>query len=363
MRKAPRCAVPLVSAAVVLAAAVPAAASAPAHYPPSRDPVVVASGLVSPLSFDVTGRGDLYVGQAFAGVLTRIAKDGTRTDLASAAPAGVGAVSVNHGTVTYAERAGDGPAVTSSVLVRLAPDGTRTEVDLLAHEVATNADQVNTYGIQGLDAACAATIPAEVAPFLLPYQGQVDSNPYSSVTIGRTTYVADAGANAIFAVSASGEVSTVAVLPPTVIPITEEIAAGQGLDPCVAGHEFWAEPVPTDVEPGRHGKLYVTSLPGGAEDDSLGANGAVYRVRPWHGDVDLVARGFVGATNLAVAPDGRIYVTELFAGRLSVVSRWGSISTVAELVEPAAVEWARGRLYVATQVFGDGTIVTLTPRR
>ncbi|WP_199423164.1 ScyD/ScyE family protein [Actinotalea solisilvae] len=361
MRNVPRSAVPLVSSALVLAAAVPAAASAPTRYPPSHDPVVVASGLVGPLSFDVTARGDLYVGQSFAGILTHVTKEGERHDLVSVAPAGVGAVSEERGTVTWAEREAEGFAVTSSVLVRRAPDGTTTEVDLLAYEAAANPDAVNTYGIQGLDAACAATIPAELAPFLLPYQGQVDTNAYSSVTSGGTTYVADAGANAIFAVSASGEVSTVAVLPPTVIPITEEIAAAQGFDPCVAGHDFWAEPVPTDVELGRHGTLYVTSLPGGAEDDSLGANGAVYRVSPG-GDVELVARGFLGATNLAVAPSGTIYVTELFAGRLSAVSRSGEVSTVTELVEPAAVEWARGRLYVATQVFGDGTIVTLSPR-
>jgi streptogramin lyase len=163
-------------------------------------------------------------------------------------------------------------------------------------------------------------------------------------------------------VSAAGDVSTVAVLPPTAIMLTPEMVAGFGLDPCVAGHEFWAEPVPTDVEMGRDGMLYVTSLPGGAEDDSLGANGAVYRVDPATGDVELVARGFLGATGLAVAPNGTIYVAELFAGRLSAISRSGDISTVAELEQPAAVEWQKGQLYVSTRVFGNGTIVSLRPQ-
>lgn len=362
MRHAPRSALLTLTCTTALLVGASAAAAAPPSWAPPTEPIVVADGLVTPLSFDVTPRGDLYVAQAFAGVLTHITKAGERHDLVSVAPAGVGAVSFHEGTLTWAQREAEGFAVTSSVLFRQAPDGTTTEVDLLAYEATANPDQVNTYGIQGLDAECAATIPADLAPFLLPYTGQVDSNPYSSLTVGTTTYVADAGANAVFAVSADGQVSTAAVLPPTPILLTVEMAAGFGLDPCVAGHEFWAEPVPTDVELGYDGMLYVTSLPGGAEDDSLGANGAVYRVDPATGDVELVARGFVGATNLAVSPRGTIYVTELFAGKLSAVSLSGEISTVVELVEPAAVEWAKGRLWVSTEVFGNGTIVSFMPR-
>lgn len=363
MRKPPRSALLVVASATALLTGASAATAAPPSPPPPSEPTVVADGLIGPLSFDVTPRGDLYVGQSFAGLLTHITKEGERHDLVSAAPAGVGAVSVHGGTVTWAEREAVGFAVTRSTLLQMAPDGTTTELDLLAYEAAANPDAVNTYGVQGLDDACAATIPAELAPFLLPYTGAVDTNPYSSLTVGGTTYVADAGANAIYAVDADGEISTAAVLPPTPILLTEEMVAGFGLDPCVAGHEFWAEPVPTDVEVGRGGMLYVTSLPGGAEDDSLGANGAVYRVDPATGDVELVARAFVGATNLAVAPNGTIYVTELFAGRLSMISRTGEVSTVAELVEPAVVEWSSGRLYVSTQVFGNGTIVSFVPMR
>lgn len=364
MRNAPRSALLTVSCATALVVgASVATASPPSPLRHPEQPQVVAEGLVGPLSFDVTARRDLFVGQAFAGLLTHIPRRGERTDVVQAAPASVEAVSVHRRTLTWAEREDQDFVATRSVLIRQGPDGTRTESDLLAYEGAANPDQVNTYGIQGLDAECAATVPAELAPFVLPYQGRVDSHAYASVTVGSTTYVADAGANAIFAVDAYGDVSTVAVLPPTAIALTEEMAAGFGLDPCVAGHDFWAEPVPTDVEVGRHGKLYVTSLPGGAEDDSLGANGAVYRVDPRNGEVELVADGFLGATNLAVAPNRTIYVTELFAGRLSAVSRSGDVTTVAELVEPAAVEWQSGRLYVSTQVFGNGTIVSLRPRR
>jgi hypothetical protein len=339
--------------------AAPAAAS-----PPSHDPTVVVDGLVTPLAFEVTPRGDLYVAQAFAGVVTHVTKEGEQHLVAKAAPgSSVGAVSVSRGTVTWAERAGDGPVAVDAVLHRLAADGTQTTVEIFAYEVAVNPDQVNTYGIQGLTDECAAAIPEELAGLVLPYTGVADSNPYASVTVGSTTYVADAGANAILAVSADGVVSTAAVLPPVPITLTAAAAEALGLPDCVVGLTYWAEPVPTDVEVGRDGMLYVSSLPGGPEDDSLGANGGVYRVDPATGTVQLVTRGFLTATDLAVAPNGTVYVTELFGNRVSAITRSGAIVTVAELDSPAAIEWQKGRLYVATQVFGNGTIVSLAPGR
>ncbi|GGC10389.1 ScyD/ScyE family protein [Cellulomonas carbonis] len=354
------------AAALLLAGATSAAADPPPGIPPAHaasSPQTVVDGLAGPLSFDVTPDGTVYVGQAFAGLVTRVSRTGERTDLVATEGAGVGAVSYSRGTLTWAERTDEDFVVTSAVLVRRAADGSEQTVDVLAYEAGANPDQGNTYGIQGLSEECAASLPPEVAPFLLPYTGQVDSNPYASVTVGGTTYVADAGANAVLAVSADGEVSTAAVLPPVPIEITAGFAESFGLDACVVGLEYWAEPVPTDVEVGRHGVLYVSSLPGGPEDGSLGANGGVFTVDPRTGDVDLVHRGFLGATDLAVAPDGTVYVTELFGGRLSAITRTGEVRTVAELTEPAAVEWQRGRLYVATGAFGDGSIVTMMPAR
>lgn len=358
--------IPLAPVAALAVAVAPAAAHAPAA-PPPQEPTVAVDGLFTPLSFDVTPRGDLYVAQAFAGVLTHVTKEGEQHVVAVAAEgSSVGAVSVSGGTVTWAERADEDFVVTGSLLHRLAADGTMTTVDILAYEVAANPDSVNTYGIQGLTDECVAAIPEEVAPFVLPYSGLPDSNPYGSVTVGTTTYVADAGANAVLAVSADGVISTVAVLPAVPITVTGAAAEGLGLPDCAVGLEYWAEPVPTDVEVGRDGWLYVTSLPGGPEDDSLGANGAVYRVDPATGAVELVARGFLGATNLAVAPNGTIYVTELFGGRVSAISRTGEIVTVAELVMPAAVEWQKGRLYVSTGALdfeNGGAVVSFIPSR
>lgn len=353
------------SLAVVTALAGPATASpvpaGPSHGKGSdRGSDVVAEGLAGPLSFDLGKHRTVVVGEAFSGAVLEISKKGRRTTLVEPSGREAAAVSVDGRSVTWSETTYGEQGPVAAVLMRRDHRGRTTQVaDLYAHEVATNSDAANTYGFVGLDAACAATLP----PFLQEYTGLVDSHPYGSVTVSGVTYVADAGANTIVRVRPGKEARTLAVLPPTPVAITAEIAAAVGVDPCVVGHDFLLEPVPTDVEVGRHGMLYVSTLPGGPEDGSLGANGAVYRVHPRTGAVELVASGLAGATGVAVAPDGTVYVAELFGNRVSAVDRRGRVRTVVELNEPAAVEWGNGRLYVATDVFGDGRIVSLDPGR
>ncbi len=78
----------------------------------------------------------------------------------------------------------------------------------------------------------------------------------------------------------------------------------------------------------------------------------------------LVAGGFLGATNVALDDRGRIYVAELFGGKVSVIKH-GDVSTVAELTNPAGVEYKDGKLYVSYDVFPpeqgppDGKISTI----
>lgn len=120
--------------------------------------------------------------------------------------------------------------------------------------------------------------------------------------------------------------------------------------------------MPTDVELARTGRLLVTSLPGGAEDDSLGNNGAVFEVSARGGRSRLIANGFSGATNLAIGPDGTIFVAELFGGRVSKVLN-GRPEQVRTLDSPAALEWCGGKLLATTNVFvpGGGQIVRFAP--
>lgn len=329
-----------------------------AHAPVAGTPVTKASGLLGPLTFDVGRGGTLYIGQDFSGTLTKVAPGGVATDLVGPNGTDLAAVSVHRGAVTWAERVGDEESVTSSVLKRRAPDGTVTQVaDLLAYDAAHNPDGATTYGFTNLPAGCAV-------PPGFQYTGGVDSHGYGSVTVGRYTYVADAGGNDVLRVDRRGHVSTVAVLPPKAVTVTADVAAAFGLPACVAGSTYLLEAVPTDVEVGPDGWLYVSSLPGGPEDGSFGAVGSVYKVNPRTGHVRLLATGLAGATGIAVAPDGTVFAAELFAGDVVSISTKGVVSPFVTLPQPAGVEWHRGKVYVSTHVLSGpvGEVVAVPVR-
>ncbi len=76
----------------------------------------------------------------------------------------------------------------------------------------------------------------------------------------------------------------------------------------------------------------------------------MFKIHPKRGTVELVARGFVGATNLAIGDRGEIYVTELFANRVSVIPRGSSTPQpfLTDVVMPAAVEVEDRALYLTT---------------
>jgi hypothetical protein len=323
-----------------------------------EDETTLAEGLISPLSLDVDRDGVARLSQNFAGLLTAVDDDGTVSTVVSAPPGQeLGAVSARHGTVYYAEN--DQPA--GAALLFALDDGgePRLLADLGAYEATENPDQVNTYGFTDLDDACVAQVDPAGPGGPATYQGQVDPHPYASLATRDGVYVADAGGNDILRVTDDGEISTVAVLPPTeAVTVTAETAAAFGFPECVVGHDYAFEPVPTDVERGPDGSLYVTSLPGGPEDASLGLRGSVYRVDPWSGESTLVATGFAGATGLAVDRDsGIVLVAELFGGpdgtgQISAVSpASGEAFAVFAVPSPAAIELHDGELYATTSAF------------
>ncbi|MDQ3326689.1 MAG: ScyD/ScyE family protein [Actinomycetota bacterium] len=314
----------------------------------------LATGLDSPLGLAVGSDGTVYVAQSFAGMLTAIDKNGTRT-VAQEDEAGIAGVDARGaGTLVYTTSAGsEEGGVTAASLKRVLPNGrTRTLADVLAYETENNPDKVNSYGFLDLGAECKATLP----PFIPgdPYDGEVDANPYSVLTVPGGWVIADAAGNDLLRVSPNGQVRTLAVLPAQPVVITADMAAEFELNDCVVGKTYNAEPVPTDVEMGPDGMLYVSLLAGGP------APGAVYRVDPRTGAAALLAGGFAGATGLAVAPDGTVYVAELFGGQISKIVGGGP-QQVAEVPFPAALEWANGMLYATIDVFGDGKVVTITP--
>jgi hypothetical protein len=341
--------------AVVLPIAAPASAasiSAP-----------LATGLSGPLGLGVGSTGTVYVSQAFSGTLTAIGKGGTRTVAVEEGAEITGVDANGVGTLVYTTTVGGEEGVTASSLKRVLPNGrTRALADVLAYERSNNPDAGATYGFQGLPPGCSAQLPPDLAD---PYAGIVDSHAYSVATVPGGWVVGDAAGNDLLRVSPNGRVSTLAVLPPQPVPVTAELAEGFGLPSCVVGATYNAEAVPTDVELGPDGMLYVSTLAGDP------APGSVYRVHPGTGAFTRIATGFAGATGVAVAPDGTVYVAEMFGGAISKVVAGGP-QPVVEVSFPAAVEWAAGTLYATVDIFegfdehgepklGDGKVVTITP--
>lgn len=338
----------LASAALVLTAVAPATAAADA--PPTE---VIQEGFVSPLKLALDLDGTKYVADSFAGALHRISWRGESTVPYTAAPGTeLSAVSAFAGTVYFAERIGDMESVQSAVLKTMDRRGrVSTVADLLAFEQRENPDAGQHYGFSDLDPACEALLPPGVP---VDDNGLVDSHPYATLGTPLGTVVADAGANALLTVDRRGTVRTLAVLPPQRVTVGDW-GVGLGLPTCAIGHPFDFESVPTDVELGPDGWLYVTLLPGGPEDPSAGARGSVVRVHLWRGTVETVATGFAGATDLAVSPRGDVYVAELFGGRISVIPRGeATATTFREVSTPAAVEWSPRGLYATVDALpGD----------
>ena len=356
-------------AAVLATGAIAAPASA------SRDSSfgtlsTIASNLLGPLSLAVDTDGTSYVSQNFGGTLERISRSGERTTVASAPGLEIGAVSTRRGEVYFAQ--GD-QSVAEFSFRKLNPDGTSTQLaDLGQWEATENPDQVNTYGFIDLPPECAAEFPPPPTgppdpdtPPLASYTGVVDTHVYASVATRDGVYVADAGGNDILRVDPDGTVATIAVLPPMEpVSAPAELVAQFGYPACAAGEDYAFEPVPTDVEIGPDGWLYVTLLPGGPEDSSLGARGSVVKIDPSSGEIVTVATGFVGATGLAIDKrTGTIAVAEMFGGaegtgQVSVVRPdTDTASTSIPVVSPAAIELRNGRLYLThnAAVFGpDG---------
>jgi hypothetical protein len=343
--RTPRPLAALAATTVALAtlAALPADAAAPTGK-------TLARHLVGPLSLAVDG-GDVYVTQNFAGVLNRL-RPGKDPKVLYASRGGneVGGVSARRGTLVFAETASneDGEPVDSWLKVIGDSGRARTLAHLRAYEERNNPDGAVAYGISDLDEECAAQWPTEEAgpP---SYTGVVDSHPFATYQTKKRVYVADAGMNAVLAVARGGHIRTVAVTPAVPVEVTQELATANGLPDCAVGHTYVGESVPTDVERGPGGKLYV-STEGGGLGEQLPL-GSVYRINPKTGRTTQLADQLMTPTGLAVTKHGGLLVAELFGNRIARI-RQGT-STVRRFVEvglPGAVEITDGDVYATTNV-------------
>ena len=145
---------------------------------------------------------------------------------------------------------------------------------------------------------------------------------------------------------------------------TAAIVKGGHLPKCVTGHTYLFEPVPTDIELGPDGLLYVSALT--AASELIPTSGKVYTVNPNTGAVRTIASGLAGATGVAVTGNGTVYVAELFGNRISRLVN-GHAVPVLKVGSPADVEWDQsttpGSLYATTDVFNPhgGTIIRIAP--
>lgn len=325
-------------AAVATTIAPDATATAPAPEPPK----VLVKGLLSPLSVDVTNKNAVVYSANFAGELY-VRRPGEKPKLLfrSKKQREVGAIAADRSGVWF---------VHGADLMRRTWRGEVSRVaDLGAFEAEENPDGDVTYGAPTLSEDCVAEWPTGDGVPPPAYDGIVESHPYGTAAAGRPAYVADAAGNTILRVRRDGTVRTVAVLPPVAVEITAEIADQHGLPECAVGHDYNFEPVPTDVEVGPDGLLYVTSLPGGPEDGTV--PGSVFTVDPATGEVAQLATGLISATGLDVAPNGVVFVSELFAGRITrIPADGGEPRTFVEAPLPAAVEVKGRHLYATLNV-------------
>lgn len=290
-----------------------AAGIAPAQ---AADPDVVMTGLVSPLTLAATSTGTVFASENFAGQISMSLPDGSSTVVyTDDQHREIGGLSINGTDLIFTATVQGGKHPEAKVYTMDLTDiatGTATELaDVRKYENKHNPDGKVSYGIQHLSKSCKGSIPKKSREGIYPYKGLLDSHPYSTINFEGITYVADAAANAVLAVNADGKVSTVAVLPPVKVKVTKSLRKQSKLPKCTQGKTFKGEPVPTDVEAGPDGNLYVTTL-GGALGESLPLGG-IHKIDPATGEVTTLSGGLTGPTGLAIAQDGTAYISELFA--------------------------------------------------
>jgi hypothetical protein len=187
-----------------------------------------------------------------------------------------------------------------------------------------------------------------------------DSDPYDVVAYRGGWAVADAGANDVLYVSATGRVSILARFP----AVAEQVPAGVLGNPTPITVE--AQAVPTSVAIGPDRALYVSLLRGVPSNPGTAY---IYRVVPGQQPA-IWARGLTTVTAIAFDRQGRLLATELNTGGLlspptvpgALVRISDNGQTVTTLPVPGLYQptglavSADGTVYVSN--YGDSTTIT-----
>ena len=338
------------------------AQAAPSHKAkPTVTPI--AKKLVGPLSVAQAPDGTRYWTDAFAGLLFKQAPGGAPTVIYKSKNHGSDGVSADGGVLRFVT--GSNNNKSGGVwTIDPATGAPKLLGDTYAYEKANNPDGKFKYGFLKTPKSCLAQLPKNIPG---SYSGVKETHSYAVASAGGVDYVADAGANAVLALDAQGVFRTVAALKPVKVKVTKSAAMANDLPSCTVGHKFALEAVPTDIEYGPDGQLYVTSLPGGPEDGSFGLNGRVLRIDPATGKVTTLVSGLLSPTGVAVAANGDVYVAQLFRGEISRVAAGShKVKTYLKVPFPAAFEVTPTGLLATINALPmvpkpKGQVVTITP--
>jgi hypothetical protein len=353
----------LLAGATLAAAVLAAPGTASAGSPSSSGPrvTVLDRTVLAPFQL-ASSNGTVYVADGGKSTVSKLTRAGLVQVAQGPQPGEIAGVALNGaGDLAYTSTNYASGATALTVRPR---HGKTVTTDLSTYERTRNPDRFINYGIDH-------PTPCQEEAFAplggAHYKGQVDSHPYAVAALpGGAWVVADAGGNDLLKVDRHGNISVLSVLPRQPVTISASGAAALGLPDCVVGAVYNFEAVPTDVELAANGRLIVSLLPGGPEDPSLGARGSVVSVNPRNGNATRLATGLAGATNVALGDHGRIFVSELFGGQISVIDK-GRLRPYVQIDSPIGLTFLRGTLYAGTlgpsddegNPTGPGTLVAI----
>lgn len=199
---------------------------------------------------------------------------------------------------------------------------------------------------------------AAVEGSLNPGAGQTDSNPYGLLSEPGGFHVVDAGGNTLLAAGGStAHGGVLRTLPAGHVRVVEAFASTPAPPPF-----FQSEAVPTEVQRGRDGALYVSLLTG---VPFLPGASRIVRLQPGQAPTTYLA-GFKMIVDFAFDEQGGVYVLEFDTnpgfffggpGRLTHVAANGARTVItAALQSPTSVAIGPdGAIYVSNRGNAQGT--------